>query len=111
MVRFLRDLEPSIAEKVVIQPYWSFEDVCKLAIKVEKYSKGKRVFKSSCSKHTVPPKPYVPSKNRIGSKGGRKQRQREDHCQRVLMYLAKLMHQTHAIAHGKRTLKGKKAHG
>ena len=42
MARFLRGLEPSIAEKVDIQPHWSFEDVCKRAIKVEKYSKGKR---------------------------------------------------------------------
>jgi len=41
MARFLRGLEPSIAEKVDIQPYWYFEDVCKQAIKVEKYLKGK----------------------------------------------------------------------
>jgi len=65
---FLEAFEPNIAEKVDIQPYWSFEDVCKLAIKVEKYSKGKRVFKSSCSKHTVPPKPYVPSKIELAPK-------------------------------------------
>jgi len=40
MAWFLRGLEASIAEKVDIQPYWSFEDVRKLAIRVEKYSKG-----------------------------------------------------------------------
>ena len=28
MVRFLRGLEPNIAENVDIQPYWSFEEVC-----------------------------------------------------------------------------------
>jgi len=60
MARFLRGLEPSNTEKVDIQPYWSFEDVCKLAIKVEKYSKGKRLFSSSYTKPTAPPKPFVP---------------------------------------------------
>jgi len=55
MARFLSDLESSIAKKVDIQPCWSFEDVCKLAIKVEKYSKGKRLFGSSYTKSTAPP--------------------------------------------------------
>jgi len=32
MVRFLKGLDKSIAEKVDLQPYLSFEDVCKLAI-------------------------------------------------------------------------------
>jgi len=36
MARFLRGLDPAIAEKVDLQPFWSFEDLCKLAIKVEK---------------------------------------------------------------------------
>jgi len=62
VARLLRGLEPSIAEKVDIKPYWSFEDVCKLAIKVEKYSKGKRQFGSSFVKPTAPLKPYTPSK-------------------------------------------------
>ena len=41
--KFLRGLEPSIAKKVDIQPCWSFEGVCKLTIKVEKYSKREEV--------------------------------------------------------------------
>ena len=68
MARFLRGLKPSIAEKVDIQPYWSFEDVCKLAIKVEKYSKGKRLFGSSYTKPTAPPKPFVPLKLEVTPK-------------------------------------------
>jgi len=68
MARFLRGLEPSIAEKVDIQPYWSFKNVCNLAIKVEKYSKGKRLFCSSYTKPTTPPKPFVPSKPEVTPK-------------------------------------------
>ena len=62
MARFLRGLDPVIAEKVDIQPYWSFEDLCKLAMKMEKYSKGKRVFGGSFVKPTAPPKPFTPQK-------------------------------------------------
>jgi len=72
MARFLKGLEPSI-EKVDIQPYWYFEDVCKLAIKVKKYSKGKRPFASQFVKPTTPPKPYIPSKPDNDSKRVRKQ--------------------------------------
>jgi len=68
MARFLRGVEPSIAEKVDIQPYWSFEDVCKLAIKVEKYSKGNRLFGSPYTKPTAPPKSYIPSKPEMAPK-------------------------------------------
>jgi len=39
-VLLLRGLEPSIAEKVELQPYWTFEDVCKMAIKMEKNAKN-----------------------------------------------------------------------
>ena len=59
MVRFLRVLEPSIAEKLDIQLYWSVEDVSKLAIKLEIYSKGKRIFGSLYTKPTAPPKPFI----------------------------------------------------
>ena len=68
MPRFLRGLEPSINERVDIQPYWSFEDVCKLAIKVENYSKGIRLFGSSYTKLTTPPKPHIPSKPKMAPK-------------------------------------------
>ena len=49
MVRFLQSLDRSTAEKVDLQPYWSFEDVCKLANKVEKYSKTKKSYTNSYS--------------------------------------------------------------
>jgi len=68
MVRFLKGLDPNIDEKVDIQPYWTFEDVCKLAIKVKKYSKNKRTFGSSYTKPTAPPKPYSTSKPNITPK-------------------------------------------
>jgi len=68
MVRFLRVLEPSITEKLDIQLYWSFEDVSKLAIKLEIYSKGKRIFGSLYTKPTAPPKPFIPSKPKVTPK-------------------------------------------
>jgi len=58
-VRFLRGLDQGIAKKVDLQPYWSFEDVCKLAIKVERYSKNKKPFTNSYSHPNPPPKPYT----------------------------------------------------
>ena len=57
MARFLRGLDPSIIEKVNIQPYWSFENVCKFSFKVEKYLKGKKMFSSSYNEPTAPPNP------------------------------------------------------
>ena len=68
MARFLKGLEPAIAEKVDIQSYWSFKDLCKLANKVEKYSKGKRVFGGSFVKPTTPLKPFTPHKPEVTSK-------------------------------------------
>jgi len=62
MTRFIRGLESRIAEKVDLQPYWSFEDVCKLAIEVEKYSKGKRPFGSPFAKPNAAPKLFGSSK-------------------------------------------------
>jgi len=68
MARFLRGLDPAIAEKVDLQPFWSVEDLCKLAIKVEKYSKGKRVFGGSFVKPTAPLKPFSPLKSESSPK-------------------------------------------
>ncbi|XP_021730697.1 uncharacterized protein LOC110697622 [Chenopodium quinoa] len=42
IARFISGLNDNIAEKVELQQYWSFEDVCKVAIKVEKQLKGKK---------------------------------------------------------------------
>ncbi|XP_071708618.1 uncharacterized protein [Rutidosis leptorrhynchoides] len=36
IARFLGVLKPEIADVVNLQPYWSFNDVCRLALKVEK---------------------------------------------------------------------------
>jgi len=36
IIRFIKGLCPSIANKVNLQPYLPFDDVCRLAIKVEK---------------------------------------------------------------------------
>jgi len=73
MVRFLRGLDPSVVQKVDLQPHWTSKDVCKLAIKVEKYSKNERPFTNSYSKPNVPPRVYFALKLEINSKGdGRK---------------------------------------
>jgi len=62
MARFIRGLDPNLAEKVDIQPYWCFEDVCKLAIKVEKHSKRRGVFNHPHTNPAAPLKPNVPTK-------------------------------------------------
>ena len=64
---FLRYLDPNIAKKVELQPYWTFEDMSKLAMKVKKHSKNKRPSSSSysppnlmlCSILPQRPKPYL----------------------------------------------------
>ena len=42
MARYVGGLNPDIAEKLELQPYWSFEEVCKLASKIEKRAKNKK---------------------------------------------------------------------
>jgi len=42
--RFIKGLSPSIAHKVELQPYLSFNDICHLAIKIEKQLKGRKAF-------------------------------------------------------------------
>ncbi|GJZ53315.1 reverse transcriptase domain-containing protein [Tanacetum coccineum] len=41
VTRFLGVLKPEIADIVSLQPYWTYRDVCKLALKVEKHIKAK----------------------------------------------------------------------
>jgi len=60
IIRFLKGLDQSIAKKDNLQPYWGFEDVCKLAIKVEKYSKNKKPYTSSYSRPNDDLKPILP---------------------------------------------------
>ncbi|XP_071686227.1 uncharacterized protein [Rutidosis leptorrhynchoides] len=55
IARFLGTLKPEIADVVTLQPYWTYTDVCTLALKVEKHiSKGKS--KSPFIRTTPPPK-------------------------------------------------------
>ncbi|GJW47496.1 reverse transcriptase domain-containing protein [Tanacetum coccineum] len=50
VVRFLGVLKPKIADIVSLQPYWTYTDVCRLALKVEKQIKAKS--KGSTSRFT-----------------------------------------------------------
>jgi len=52
IAKFIKGLSPSIANKVGLQPYLSINDVCWLAIKIEKQLKGRRPF--------LTPSPYRP---------------------------------------------------
>ncbi|CAL9121038.1 unnamed protein product [Musa textilis] len=52
VTRFLGGMNREIADMVELQPYWSFEDICKLAIKVEKQLKGKRFSSRTSTKVT-----------------------------------------------------------
>nr|GEZ32077.1 reverse transcriptase domain-containing protein [Tanacetum cinerariifolium] len=49
---FLGVLKPKIADIVSLQPYWTNTDVCKLALKVEKYIKAKS---KGCTSRFTPP--------------------------------------------------------
>ena len=49
IARFINRLSPSIANKVTLQLYLTFDDVCNLAIKVERQVKGRKVFQISSS--------------------------------------------------------------
>ena len=58
MIRFLKGLDQSIVEKVDLEPYYSFKDVHKLVVKVEKYCKNKKPYTRSYSHPNPPPKLY-----------------------------------------------------
>nr|XP_043615890.1 uncharacterized protein LOC122587790 [Erigeron canadensis] len=58
IARFMGGLNSLIVEKMELQPVWTFEGVCKLAIQLEKQLKKKSAYKSI-------PKPVVPAKNPI----------------------------------------------
>ncbi|KAJ9567692.1 hypothetical protein OSB04_003658, partial [Centaurea solstitialis] len=51
MARYVGGLNHEIAEKLELQPYWSFGEVCKLASKIEKRAKNKKAEKAT-------PKPF-----------------------------------------------------
>ncbi|XP_031402539.1 uncharacterized protein LOC116212098 [Punica granatum] len=46
IARYLGGLRSEIRNVVQLQPYWTFEDVCKLAVRVEKQSKEKSTHKT-----------------------------------------------------------------
>ena len=66
VVRFLNGLNLLIARKVELQPYFTLDDVFKLALKVEKRKKEKKVFTKPLPREQVsskPPfKPFIPRK-------------------------------------------------
>ncbi|GJY43103.1 RNA-directed DNA polymerase [Tanacetum coccineum] len=59
VARFLGVLKPEIADIVSLQPYWTYTDVCKLALKVEKQIKAKS--KGSTSRFTPPTRTAPPT--------------------------------------------------
>ena len=67
IARFIGGLNASIAEKVELQPLWTFEGACKLAIKVEKQAKKKAPYKPF-TKPTIPMKSPTPKESESVSK-------------------------------------------
>ncbi|GKC34135.1 reverse transcriptase domain-containing protein [Tanacetum coccineum] len=59
VARFLGVLKPEIADIVSLQPYWTYTDVCRLALKVEKHIKAKS--KGTTSRFTPPTKTTPPT--------------------------------------------------
>ncbi|GKE11219.1 reverse transcriptase domain-containing protein, partial [Tanacetum coccineum] len=63
VARFLGVLKPEIADIVSLQPYWTYTDVCRLALKVEKQIKAKS--KGSTSRFTPPTRTTPPTEPKI----------------------------------------------
>jgi len=47
--RFIKGLSPSVANKVELQPYLSFDDVCNLAIKTKGQLNARKSFQTTSS--------------------------------------------------------------
>ncbi|XP_071727992.1 uncharacterized protein [Rutidosis leptorrhynchoides] len=63
IARFLSNLKPGIADVVTLQPYWTYTDICRLALKVEKQLQwGKTRPPFVCQ--SPPVKPLVPSNDK-----------------------------------------------
>jgi len=58
IVRFLKGLNSAILERVELQPFWTFEDTCKLVVNVEKQLKSRRPYSTTPSKPAVPVKTF-----------------------------------------------------
>jgi len=57
IARFLKGLNPTILDKVELQPFWTFKDACKLAVKVEKQL-SRRAYPSAPAKLATPVKTF-----------------------------------------------------
>ncbi|GAV90675.1 hypothetical protein CFOL_v3_34081 [Cephalotus follicularis] len=63
IARFLRGLNHEITNIVELQPYCTFEDVCKLAIKVEKQNKGTKSLATRTYSQPAGSKPFTLGKS------------------------------------------------
>jgi len=73
---FLKGLNSAILERVELRPFWTFEDGCKLLIKVEKQLESRRHYSTAPPKPTMPVKPfnpYKPESIHMDDKGKRKE--------------------------------------
>ncbi|GKA52657.1 reverse transcriptase domain-containing protein [Tanacetum coccineum] len=63
VAQFLGVFKPEITDIVSLQPYWTYRDVCKLALKVEKTIKAKSKGSNSCftSRYTTPTRTAPPT--------------------------------------------------
>ncbi|GJW52999.1 reverse transcriptase domain-containing protein [Tanacetum coccineum] len=59
VARFLGVFKPEITDIVSLQPYWTYTDVCRLALKVEKHIKAKS--KGTTSRFTPPTRTATPT--------------------------------------------------
>ncbi|PKU66245.1 hypothetical protein MA16_Dca014095 [Dendrobium catenatum] len=68
MARFLSGLQPAIANVVQLQPYWTFQDVTGLALKVKKQqAKAKKLYQRNVGPEPVNDKEIKINKNVAGS--------------------------------------------
>jgi len=58
IARFLKGLNSAILGRVELQPFWTFKDAYKLAVKVEKQLKSRRPYSIAPLKPVVPVKPF-----------------------------------------------------
>ena len=59
--RFLKGLNPAILDKVELQHFWTVEDACKLAVKVEKQLMIRRAYPYAPTKPAILTRTFAPS--------------------------------------------------
>ena len=62
IARFLKGLNSAILGRVELRPFCTFEDACKLLVKVEKQLKSRRPYSTAAPKPSMPVKPFNPYK-------------------------------------------------